>query len=122
MSGACFFSKLDASSGYWQIKVGEESSHILAFGTPLGRHRFTRLPYLIHSVSEVFQQEITSIISDVPGSANPQDDVIVWGKTLAEHNERLNNMCLKIRESGLKLNKKSNWSKVNCIFRTYYII
>ena len=45
MSGACFFSKLDASLGYWQIKVGVESSHLLAFGTPLGRYRFKRLPY-----------------------------------------------------------------------------
>ena len=27
MPGACFFSKLGASSGYWQIKVDEESLH-----------------------------------------------------------------------------------------------
>ena len=36
MPGACFFSKLDGSLGYWQIKVDEESSHLLTFGTPLG--------------------------------------------------------------------------------------
>ena len=77
MSGACFFSKLDASSGYWQIKVDEESSHLLAFGTPLGRYRFEILPYGIHSASEVFQREITTISSDVSGSANSQDDIIV---------------------------------------------
>ena len=106
MSGACFFSELDASSGYWQIKVDEESSHLLAFGTPLGRYRFKRLPYGIHSGSKVFPREITSIISDVPCSANSQDDIIVWGGTLAEHNERLNKVFLKIRISGLKLNKK----------------
>ena len=29
MSGACFFSKLDASLGYWQIKADEESSDLL---------------------------------------------------------------------------------------------
>ena len=28
------------------------------------------------------------------------------GRTLAEHNERLNKLFLKIRKSGLKLNKK----------------
>ena len=70
MSGTCFFSKLDASSRYWQIKVHEESSNLLAFGTPLGHYHFKRLPYGIHSASEVFQREITSIISDVPSSAN----------------------------------------------------
>ena len=77
MSGARFSSKLDASSGYWQIKLDGESSHLLAFGTPLGRYPFKRLPYGIHSASEVFEREITCIISDVPGSANSQDDIIV---------------------------------------------
>ena len=105
MSGACFFSNLVASSGYWQIKVDEESSHLLAFGTPLGRYHFKRLPYGIHSASEVFQREITSVILDVPGSANSQDDIIVWARALAEHNERLNKVFLKIK-SGLKLNEK----------------
>ena len=77
MSGACFFSKLDASLGYWQIKVDEKSSHLLAFGTPLGRYRFKRLPYGIHSTSEVFRREITFIISDFPASANSQYDITV---------------------------------------------
>ena len=74
MSRLCFFSKLDTSSGYWQIKVDEESSHLLAFSSLLGRNHFKRLPYRIHSAIEVYQQEITSIISDVPGSVNSQDN------------------------------------------------
>ena len=106
MSGACFFSNLDASSGYWEIQVDEESLHLLAFGTPLGRFRIKRLPYGIHSASEVFQREITYIISDTPGSTNCQDDVIVCCRTLVEHNERLNKVFLKICKSRLKLNKK----------------
>ena len=36
MAGATYFSKLDASSGYWQIKVTEESSDLLTFATPWG--------------------------------------------------------------------------------------
>ena len=120
MSGARFFSKLDASSGYWQIKVDEESSHLLAFGPPLGRYRFKRLPYGIDSASEVFQREITSIISDVPGTANSQDDIIVWGRTLAERNKRLNKVFLKICKSELKLNKKKCQIGVKSII--FYII
>ena len=44
ISGTSFLSKLDASSKYWQIEVDEEISHLLEFGTPLGRYRFKRLP------------------------------------------------------------------------------
>ena len=43
-SGACFFSKLDTSSGYWKIKVDKEDSRLLVFGTPLGCCCFKRLP------------------------------------------------------------------------------
>ena len=82
MFGSCFFSKLDASSGYWQIKEDEESSHLLAFGTPFGRSFFKRLPYGIHSASEVFQRETTSIVSDVPSSAKCQEDIKVWVELL----------------------------------------
>ena len=42
MSGAKYFSKLDDSSGYWQIKVDRESSNLLNFGTTIGRFRFKR--------------------------------------------------------------------------------
>ena len=52
MSGACFFSELATSSGYWQIKVDEESSHLLAFGNLLG-----------HSASENFQGEIPVVLT-----------------------------------------------------------
>ena len=82
MFSSCFVSKLDACSGYWQIKVDEESSHLLAFGTPLGRYCFKRLPYRINSANEVFQLEITSIISDFPDIANSQDDTVAWVEPL----------------------------------------
>ena len=42
---------------------------------------------------------------DTPGSATSQDDLIVWGKTLQEHDKRQRKVFLKIREIGLKLNK-----------------
>ena len=114
MSGAKYFSKLDASSGYWQIKVDRESSNLLTVGTTIGRFRFKRLPYGIHSASEVFQKTVSSIISDIQGSANSQDDIVISGKILAEHDNRLRKVLLKVRESGLKLDMNK------CQFRLYF--
>ena len=57
MSGAQYYFKLDASNGYWQIKVDEESSRLLTFNTPFGKYRFKRLSFGIHSASEVFQKK-----------------------------------------------------------------
>ena len=66
MAGAQYFSKLDASSGYWQVRVDDESSDVPTFGTPFGRYRFKRLPFGIHSASEVFQAEVASLIENLP--------------------------------------------------------
>ena len=107
---------------YWQIKVYEEGSHLLAFGTLLGRYHFKRLPYRIHSASKVFQQKITFIISGVPNTANSQDDVIVWGRTLAKHNECLNKVFLMISKNGLELNKKKCQIGVKSIVFLRHII
>ena len=44
MPQAKVFSVLDSTSGYWQVKLDEESSKLCTFNKPFGRYRFTRLP------------------------------------------------------------------------------
>ena len=44
LQGVNTFSILDAKSGFRQLKVDDESSHLCTFNTPIGRYRFTRLP------------------------------------------------------------------------------
>ena len=78
MTGARYFVKLDASNGYWQIKIETESSKLLTFATPFGRFCFKRLPYGILSASEIFQANISEIIEGFEGAINSQDDIIVW--------------------------------------------
>lgn len=40
MSGACYFKKLDASSGFYQVVLDEESPKLCIFNMPFGRHCF----------------------------------------------------------------------------------
>ena len=102
--------KLDASNGYWQIPVNRESSDLLTFATCFGHYKFNRMPYNIHSVSEVFQLEISKIIKGIDGVTNSQDHIIIWADTKEAHDARVKQVLTCIRESGLKL----NWAK--CIF------
>ena len=62
------------------------------------------------STSEVFQKEISKIISGINGCANSQDYIIIWGETREIHDQRLKKLLARVKESGLKLNKDK------CIF------
>ena len=64
---AAVFSTLDATSGYWQIPVDEESSKLLTFNSPYGRFRFKRLPFGISPASEVFQRTMNDLFGDIEG-------------------------------------------------------
>ena len=53
---AKIFTKLNAKSGFWQIKLTEESSKLCTFNTPWGRYRFLRMPFGTVDASETYQR------------------------------------------------------------------
>ncbi len=105
MSGSVMFSHLDASSGYWQMPLDEQSSRLTTFITPFGRYRFTRVPFGITSASEIYQREMNRILNGIQGVEVYQDDVMIHSKDEKDHDEILKRVLKRIEESGLKLNK-----------------
>ena len=99
------FSKLDAVSGYWQIKLSQESQKFCTFNTPLGRYSFTRLPYGLKSAGEVYQRSVSNMVQDIEGCEAIVDDILIWGKDIAEHDKRLKQVLDRIRGYGMKLNR-----------------
>ena len=103
MPGAKVFSRLDAVSGFWHVRLDEPSSRLCTFNTPFGQYRFLRLPFGIKSAPEVFQKFISDMVKDIDGAEAIMDDIIVWGRNLQEHNRRLRKVLDKVREYNLKL-------------------
>jgi len=89
LTGATMFSKLDANSGFWQIPLAKESRHLNTFITPYGRFCFNKLPFGISSAPEVFQRQMSDILSNLPGVLCHIDDIVVFGSTPEEHDSRL---------------------------------
>ena len=104
MARAKYFSKLDASSGFWHIPLEEESTKLCTFNTPRGRYCFLRLPMGISSSPEVFHRTVEQLFEGMEGVKTVHDDIIVWGETEAQHDERLRKTLMKAREIGLRLN------------------
>lgn len=104
LSGAKYFSKLDARSGYWAIKLSDKSSYLTTFHTPFGRYRFLRLPFGIKSAQDEFQKKVDMTYEGLSGVAAIVDDILVFGKTAEEHDENLRKVLQRTREKGIKLN------------------
>ena len=105
LAGAQKFSKLDANSGFWQIKLAEKSRPLTTFITPWGRFMFNVLPYGISSGSEKFQKSMSEVLQGLEGVECSIDDVLVHGKNQAQHDERLIAVLKRVSEAGMTLNQ-----------------
>ena len=61
LAGAKIFSKLDATSSFWQIPLSDENKLLTTFITPFGRYAFNRLPF---GISFGAQTLVASHVSD----------------------------------------------------------
>ena len=77
LAGATIFTKLDANSGYWQLKLDTPSSYLTTFITPIGRFRYLRLPFGISSAPEHFQRRMLEILKDLEGVVCLIDDIVM---------------------------------------------
>ncbi|KAK3755128.1 hypothetical protein QZH41_005886 [Actinostola sp. cb2023] len=108
LSGAKYFSTLDASAGFWHIKLDDNSSNLTTFNTPFGRYKFNRMPFGINSAPEVFQRRMSQAFEDIEGCDEIVDDILIWGRDEKEHNDRLAKVLKRARAINLKLNKEKS--------------
>jgi hypothetical protein len=98
------FSKLDASSGFHQVQLDNDSSLLTTFNTPFGRYRYRRLPMGISSASEVFHKKLEQIVQGLEGVRVYIDDIITWGSNEQEHDRRLLALLQRLSDANLVLN------------------
>ena len=69
LTGAMFFSKMDATAGFNQITLDEKLSVMTTFNTPFGCYRYLRLPMGICSAPEVFHKNVYQHLENLKGVA-----------------------------------------------------
>ena len=99
---AKLFSVFDASSGYWQIQLDNESARLCTFNTSFGRYMFNRLPFSISSAQDVFQRIMSEIFQDIEGVEVLVDNILIWAES-EEHDRILKEVLCRSRSRNLKM-------------------
>ncbi|BHF59998.1 hypothetical protein SprV_0100295900 [Sparganum proliferum] len=106
LAGAQWFSTLDLKSGYWQVEVEPKDRPKTAFILPQGLFEFETMPFGLCNVAATFQRLVRSVLAHLYPShcLIYLDDVIVFGKSISQHNENLRAVLMALRDAGLRLN------------------
>ena len=105
MDGNIFFSKIDLTSGYFQMALEEESQNLTAFITVMGLYKWKRLPMGLTLAPGAFQNLMELILAGLSYEVALiyLDDVIIFGKSFEENLSRLELVLCRIKEAGLKI-------------------
>ena len=106
LSQGVLFSKLDANSGFWQVKLDPKCRLLTTFVTPWGRFAFKVMPFGISSAPEYYQRAMEKVLVGLEGVVCLMDDILVYGKNPEQHWDRLNKVLQRIEQAGITLRKE----------------
>ena len=100
LAGGQYFSTLDLSHAYNLRR------------TPGSTSRYTRLPFGVASAPALFQKSMDIILQGLDEVICYLDDILVSGRTEAEHLDNLKNVFRRLREHGIRVkNNKCSFMK-----------
>ena len=108
LSGSCWFSTLDLSSGYWQVEVDPVDRPKTAFITKKGLYQFKVMPFGLCNAPATFERLMETVLCGLQWDICLiyLDDIIVFSKTFEEMTENLQKVFDRLKSAGLKLKAK----------------
>ena len=100
------FAKLDATQGYHQVPLDENSSRLTTFLPPSGRFRFLPAPMGLSCSSDEFYHHSDKIIEGLPGIRKLVDDILVQAPDLKSLHNRINMHLERCKSNNFKLSRK----------------
>ncbi|GBG74900.1 hypothetical protein CBR_g19413 [Chara braunii] len=119
VQGAKYFSKIDLKSGYHQIEVHPDDRYKTAFRTRYGHYEFIVMPFGLTNAPATFQRCMNNLFRPWLDRfvVVYLDDILVFSKTLDEHQGHLRQVLEKLREANFKINaKKCDWAKTQVLY------
>ena len=105
LAGGKKFSKIDTRQAYRQIEFEEESKKHLTINTSMDLFQHNWLVFGITSAPAIWQRTMDQILEGTSGISCILDDMIVTGKSDAEHMANLEEVLRRLHHHGLGVNK-----------------
>ena len=105
LAGGKYFTTLDLSHAYNQVVLDSDSQSFLTINTHHGLFHYKRLPFGVASAPSLFQKTMDIIFQGMDGVICYLDDILISGRTEAEHLDTLQRVLKKFREHGIRAKK-----------------
>lgn len=106
LAGGKEFTKLDLNQAYQQIQLDEDSKRYVTINTHKGLFTYNRLPYGVSSSPGIFQRTLENVVQGIPNVLVRVDDVLITGRTRAEHLKTLSIVLERFKKVGIRLKKR----------------
>ncbi|GBG58708.1 hypothetical protein CBR_g109 [Chara braunii] len=119
VQGCKYFTKIDLKSDYHQIEVHPDDQYKTAFRTRYGHYEFIVMPFGLTNAPATFQRGMNDLFRPWLDKfvVVYLDDILVFSKTLQEHQGHLRQVLEKLREANFKINaKKCEWAKTQVLY------
>lgn len=118
--GKCkYFTTLDLTSGFHQIKMKEKDIKKTAFSTANGKFEFTRLPFGLKNAPSIFQRMINDVLKPLIGKCCYVyiNDIIIIGENREKHLQNLEDVFSLLQKAKLRVNiEKSKFLRTQVEF------
>ncbi|EDK42989.1 conserved hypothetical protein [Lodderomyces elongisporus NRRL YB-4239] len=89
VSGYRYYSTLDMTQSFHQIRLDDETSHVTAFTAFGKKFAYNVLPFGFTNAPAILQETVSQLIQEIPGCVNYIDDIIVYSNSIEDHRKSL---------------------------------
>ena len=123
LQGFQFASALDLNMGYYHIKLNPDAQRLCTIILPWGKYKYKRLPMGLSVSADIFQSEMSQLVSDLEYARAYLDDLLcLTSGSFMDHINKLKTLLFRLREAGLKINAEKSLFCVRQIEYLGYLI
>ena len=113
VAGSTLFSVVDIKQAYNNMMIRESDQILTTLNTHRGLYKWLRLPYGISSSAAIFQGTMDQVLRGIPYCCCRIDDILIGGRSEAEHLEILNEVITRLEDKGFRCRLDKSQIAVN---------